>query len=108
MIPWATFIYDFYTAVRVLVKGTHHNLIQESPVLTKSKHKMSDDRFQLVRKMWDLAACHFTVTGDLKYINDNSRSLRNEQLLQLEMCLPYLELKSPINFESSLIYFLYP
>lgn len=51
MIPWATFIYDFYTAVRVLVKGTHHNLIQESPVLTKSKHKMSDDRFQLVRKM---------------------------------------------------------
>lgn len=30
---------------------------------------------------------------DVKYINDNSGTLKNMQFLQLGMCFPYLELK---------------
>jgi len=44
--------------------------------------------------------------GDVKYINDNSGTLRNMQFLQLGMCFPYLELK--ISYKTQVFANLFP
>lgn len=46
--------------------------------------------------------------GDVKYVNDNSGTLKNTQSLQLEMCFPYLELKIAYKLQVFTICFLQP
>lgn len=69
---------------------------------------MTDQTFQSVKKMWDVAAFHFVLMGDVKYINDNSGTLKNTQSLQLGVCFPYLELKISYKLQVFIICFLQP
>lgn len=58
--------------------------------------------------MWDVAAFHLVLMGDVKYINDNSGTLKNTQFLQLGVCFLYLELKISYKLQVFIICFLQP